>query len=348
VQPVAAHHPQSLPGSAFIEALLAQGRREGLEPELLLARAGFPFDPIRGASPARCFSPRLYSRLAGVVFRALDDEAGGSMPDGPTPWGSTRLLAFGVLGCPHLEAALRRGIEFNRCCRLSRSLQVDNSLHVDRELRLASLSYYAPGDAWAQQRLLCGLAIWLRFCGWLIGQQIDITAAGCAAPGPSPEPELRHFFACPVTFGETVNWVSFSARHLEAGLLRKEEELDAFMREAPYHLIVAPGPCVESITHRIRQLLGDDFRDELPSFEALTVLLNMSARTLRRRLEREGTSYQRIKDNARRDAAIDLLKSGRMTVSEVAERVGFSDPSAFHRSFKKWTGESPGSFRPGD
>ena len=84
---------------------------------------------------------------------------------------------------------------------------------------------------------------------------------------------------------------------------------------------------------------------ELPSFEELTGLLNMSARTLRRRLEREGTSYQRIKDNARRDVAIELLSQQGMTVSEVAELVGFSDPSAFHRSFKKWTGQSPGSYR---
>ena len=72
---------------------------------------------------------------------------------------------------------------------------------------------------------------------------------------------------------------------------------------------------------------------------------NMSARTLRRRLEKEGTSYQRIKDNARRDVAISLLSRDRLTVSEVAEQVGFSDPSAFHRSFKKWTGQSPGSYR---
>ena len=84
---------------------------------------------------------------------------------------------------------------------------------------------------------------------------------------------------------------------------------------------------------------------ELPSFEELTGMLNMSARTLRRRLEREGTSYQRIKDNARRDLAITLLSRNRMTVSDVAEWVGFSDPSAFHRSFKKWTGLSPGEYR---
>ena len=71
----------------------------------------------------------------------------------------------------------------------------------------------------------------------------------------------------------------------------------------------------------------------------------MSARTLRRRLEKEGTSYQRIKDNARRDAAITLLSRTRLPVAEIAVRVGFSDPSAFHRSFKKWTGLAPGEYR---
>jgi AraC-like DNA-binding protein len=83
----------------------------------------------------------------------------------------------------------------------------------------------------------------------------------------------------------------------------------------------------------------------MPSFEELTGMLNMSPRTLRRRLEKEGTSYQRIKDNARRDVAISSLTRDRMTVSDVAEQVGFSDPSAFHRSFKKWTGLSPGEYR---
>jgi len=110
-------------------------------------------------------------------------------------------------------------------------------------------------------------------------------------------------------------------------------------------VVVEPKAGERSITHRIREILGDDFREEMPGFDELTRLLGMSARTLRRRLEKEGTSYQRIKDVARRDAAIALLSREGLTVSEVAERVGFSDPSAFHRSFKKWTGQSPGSYR---
>ena len=146
-------------------------------------------------------------------------------------------------------------------------------------------------------------------------------------------------------FDQPVNAVTFSARHLEAELIRDEAQLREFLTLAPYHIVIEPQPSTHSVTYRIRAILGDDFREEMPSFEALTGLLNMSARTLRRRLEREGTSYQRIKDIARRDVAISLLSQQGMTVSQVAEQVGFSDPSAFHRSFKKWTGQSPGSYR---
>ena len=101
-------------------------------------------------------------------------------------------------------------------------------------------------------------------------------------------------------YEQPTNSVSFSARHLEAELLRDEPQLQEFLKLAPYHVIIEPQASTFSVTHRIRKILGDDFRAEMPSFEELTGLLNMSARTLRRRLEKEGTSYQRIKDNARR------------------------------------------------
>ena len=156
---------------------------------------------------------------------------------------------------------------------------------------------------------------------------------------------IRHFFPCPVTYNQPYNTVTFSARHLDARLIRDEAQLNEFLALAPYYMVIEPHASGLSITHQIREILGDDFQQELPSFEELTDLLAMSARTLRRRLDKEGTSYQRIKDNARRDVAISLLSRDGLTVSEVAEHVGFSDPSAFHRSFKKWTGQSPGSYR---
>ena len=330
----------------FTRALLAQARAFKKDIPAILQQARFPFDPLRQDAQTAFVSREQYSRLCLALIRELGDESGGVMPDVRTPVGTTRLIAISMINSSTLATAIRRGVEFNRVCRVRQGADVVNELQVFNDDKEAVLSYLCEDDAQeVQHSVLCNLAMWMRFCGWLIGQHIDVVSATCAGPQPEFTAGIRHFFPCPVAYEQSVNSVTFSARHLDAELIRSEEELNEFLKLAPYYMVIEPQASTRSITHRIREILGDDFRQEMPSFEELTGLLNMSARTLRRRLEKEGTSYQRIKDNARRDVAISMLSRDRLTVSEVAEHVGFSDPSAFHRSFKKWTGQSPGSYR---
>jgi len=332
---------------AFARALLVQARKYGRDVDALLESAQFPFNPLLPPERPVFVSIEQYSRLCMALFQELGDEAGGTLSGTRTPVGTTRMLLYAVIRCSTLRSAMERAVEFNACCRERQGEVQINELVIDSRSKLATLRYYSATDPLNppdQEGALCGLSMWMRLCGWLIGQYIDIVSATCAGPTPRSTMAIRHFFHCPVTFGAECNSVTFSARHLELELQRSEQELESFLRVAPYHVVIKPIASDASITTRIRELLGGDLRGELPSFEELTSLLNMSPRTLRRRLEKEGTSYQRIKDNARRDMAISLLSRERMTVSDVAEQVGFSDPSAFHRSFKKWTGQSPGAY----
>ena len=73
--------------------------------------------------------------------------------------------------------------------------------------------------------------------------------------------------------------------------------------------------------------------------------LHVSPQTLRRHLREEDTSFQEIKDHLRRDLAIYHLGRDELTINALAEQLGFSEPSAFHRAFKKWTGLTPGAYR---
>jgi AraC-like DNA-binding protein len=333
---------------AFARALLIQAAAHGCNIDTLLQAAAFPFNPMALPADPTFVSMQQYSRLCVELFRELGDESGGILPDSPTPFGTTRLLLYSVISCHNLAAVIDRAIDFNAACRERQGEIRSNCLQFDPEGKLVTLHYYSVADINnppPQANALCGLSMWLRLCGWLIGQHIDVVSASCVGPQPASLLALRHFFPCPVEYNSSSNSVTFSARHLEADLIRSEADLEAFLPVAPYHVVIKPVASDACITTRIGVLLGDDFREEMPSFEMLTTRLNMSARTLRRRLEKEGTSYQRIKDNARRDVAITLLTRERMTVSDVAERIGFSDPSAFHRSFKKWTGLSPGEYR---
>ena len=77
----------------------------------------------------------------------------------------------------------------------------------------------------------------------------------------------------------------------------------------------------------------------------LTQFLNISEATIQRRLKSEGFSYQQLKNEIRRDTAIELLSRSDKTLQQISDDLYFQDPSAFHRAFKKWTGVSPGSYR---
>lgn len=331
---------------ALTRSLLETIEYAGLPRDHLLSTAGFPFDPLRAAAPIGHTTPQQYSRLCSALCRHFNDETLGVMPDAETPSGTLRMVALSMLGGGTLATAMQRAIEFNSSCRARHRPPQENRLWVHEDGRHATLSYVGAGvTARHQHRVLAGLAIWLRFCGWLIGQEIDVIRATCAGPAPERTDSLRYFFPGPVAFGASSNALTFSARHLEVQISRNEQELAQFMALAPYLLLHAPEVGHDSVTRRIRGIIGDDLRADLPSFAALTRQLNMSARTLRRRLEGEGTSYQRIKDKARRDRAISLLRQPELSIFDVAEALGFSDPSAFHRSFKKWTGLPPGEFR---
>ncbi|MET0285096.1 MAG: AraC family transcriptional regulator ligand-binding domain-containing protein [Polyangiales bacterium] len=73
----------------------------------------------------------------------------------------------------------------------------------------------------------------------------------------------------------------------------------------------------------------------------------MSERTLRRRLEREHTTFRRIREQVRLERALQLLQTTTQTIKEIANDVGYSEVNAFRRAFKSWCGESPSAFRDG-
>lgn len=350
----------------FAKALLVQAHAFGKDVDAVIEAAGFPFNPLDQATTEdACVTIEQYSRLCMELFEVLQDEAGGIIQGVQTPIGSSRMLTYSMIHCQNLRQAMERAIEFNAVCRERAGSIQCHELQLSEDRKVVTLNYLSmlnesvdsrAGesaaatdlpvlDAQAQDGVLCSMAVWMRVCSWFIGKNIEVLAAGCASAVPDNRDGLQHFFPCPIVFDQATNWVSFSATHLEAPIVRSEDDLEEFLKVAPYHAVIEPVKNEKSVSARIRVLIGDDFRTELPTFDQLTGMLNMSARTLRRRLDKEGTSYQRIKDGARRDAAIEFLTNPGLTVSDVAELVGFSDPSAFHRSFKRWTGLSPGSYR---
>lgn len=98
---------------------------------------------------------------------------------------------------------------------------------------------------------------------------------------------------------------------------------------------------VEQVKRRIQILLGSGDMSE----ERVAVPMNISPRHLRRKLSQEGTSYEQLVDEVRRESAIRMISEGQLSLTSIAYELGFLDPSSFTRAFRRWTDMSPTAFK---
>lgn len=129
---------------------------------------------------------------------------------------------------------------------------------------------------------------------------------------------------------------------MNTSLIRTKDEVNQFLIQSPYNLLTIPGND-KSLKKRVMDIVRSYSTGNLtfPPLQGIADRLNMSKQTMHRRLQEEASSYQKIKDDIRRDLALKKLIQEKRPVYEVAEIVGFSDARSFTRAFKQWTGVTP-------
>ena len=137
----------------------------------------------------------------------------------------------------------------------------------------------------------------------------------------------------------------FDARLLQSRVVQDGTSVRVFLRDAPQSVFLKYRN-THSWTARLRRRLrGSIGGHDWPVLEQIADEFRITPTTLRRRLEAEGTSYQKLKDDLRRDAAVHYLCTTQKSVPEVASLLCFQDTSAFRRAFKNWTGVQPSRYR---
>jgi AraC-like DNA-binding protein len=338
----------------YIRTLLRAAEEQGYDQNEMLVRLGLPRHLASpAADPEEQIPSSYYNDAYTYIMSMLQDESLGVSMRQPNPSGSFRMMCLYLIHCDNLEQAMLRATEFQSFCRslvgaapLSRSplhrLAGNRVLHTFP----GSEEFAAQDTDAAWYAIAHTLAVWRRFCSWLIGTQIELYEVHIQLPEPEEHSYLERIFECPIQFDQQSNGLVFDARHLQARLVHDEDSLRRFLRSAPYHLLANTE--VESddgILAQMRRIVGPDLSHDFPSVVEMAQHLSVSVRTLRRRLKNEGTSYQQFKDETRREAALQLLNRPELKINAVAAMLGFDEPSAFHRSFKKWTGSTPGEYR---
>lgn len=160
-----------------------------------------------------------------------------------------------------------------------------------------------------------------------------------------PEGQDRaRVLGCPVRFGAPETRFVLERRLLEQPLPRSHAGLFDYL-ERHASTVLARLPADGRVSVRVRRLITEGLRSGEPSPKEIGKKLSLSERTLQRRLREEQTTFAELLDGTRRELAQLYVAEPAVAAYEVAFLLGYSEPSAFHRAFRRWTGVTPQEFR---
>ena len=167
-----------------------------------------------------------------------------------------------------------------------------------------------------------------------------------AHAAPDDVAPYAEFFGCAVHFGAEDHALVFRDEDLALPLANADAQLGAFLRRHAEGALAKRNK-EDSPLDGVRRILAEELQRGVPAIDVVAARLATTERTLRRRLEREKTTFRALLDETRADLARAYVADASMPLAEVAFMLGFSEPSAFHRAFKRWTRTTPAAFRAG-
>ncbi len=323
--------------SHYVRAAIAGATAKGLDAQSILNKADIGLELL--SEPKARVYPDKMAKLLRVLANDLQDECLGQDDKRCMP-GTFETLCQLIIHSSSLKDALIKGTRFYSLF----DMAIQPEFNVDAQSGAIVINQRRPSLNKHHYMTEFHLVLWHRLSCWLTGKRIPIEVADFRYSRPPHADEYRYFFYGEQRFNQPENLIRIENKYLDLPIIRNEQDLEELMKEAPYAFLVKPNNTA-SINAQIRQILERSPENEMPDFESIAFQLNTSTQTLRRRLKEEETSFQEIKDQVRRDIAIYHLGQNKFSINEIALKVGFTEPSTFHRAFKKWTGVTPGDYR---
>ena len=310
-------------------------RERNLPQQQALERAGINPNVIDNSNQ-RVHTDQV-ARLFKTVQETLNDEFMGFTQDN-CKVGVFATMAELVSRCATLGELLDKAVNFYNL------ISNDIPMRLSRSRGNAVLSFTMNKPQLDPEHFMAEfwLVIWHRFPSWYIGEPIRLKETHFTFKAPAHRSELEIMFPSQLQFNSSANRLIFDAQYLDKPLLRSDQELAQFVENAPADVMTIPGSD-STLEAQIERIISTRHPERLVfmPIHQLAKELGISSQTLHRRLKESATSYQKIKDNMRREMAIQKLVIEKLSVERVAEIVGFTESRSFTRAFKHWTGLTP-------
>ncbi len=323
----------------MVRALVAELESRGLKPSLLVP------DPTLLLGEHSPTAPGLRGREVEILIeRAIKqsgDPALGLSLGQRAPEAMLHVLGHLLLTCSTIREAFA---VFQRYATL---MLGGMEWYLAERGNVAVFGFSKPGlndDAsrfWAEWLLCFALRVGRQYVREAKGTPIEITLAH---PIPAYGEHYAKVFGCPVHFGHPSYGLSFPRELLDRKKPHADPMLAAVLRETA-ETLHRQSIGASSFSERVRHVLRYEQDLVNVDFDRLAARWGMTRRTLRRRLSAEGQSLSDLLDEACCRQAKEELRRQDESIKEIAERLGYSETSAFHRAFKRWTGQTPTEYR---
>ncbi|MYM37973.1 AraC family transcriptional regulator [Duganella qianjiadongensis] len=310
----------------------------GLDPQAIFSRAGISEKGFR--EPHQRYSSDTMSQLWNVIIEASGDELVSlAAAEHPRP-ATLDLLTYTMITAPTLEGALQRFIRYIRIISDATIFQLEADTDGAQWLRLE-----IEGGVIAIPRQRCEfiLVTILNICRWIASQPIKPLVTELAFPEPGSTQMHVRAFGGVVRFGTQRNGMLFSHSDMQMPLPASNPVLSELHERFAVDFLEKMDQW--RFVPRVRDVIIRSLPDGSPARSKAAEALHVSERTLQRRLEQEGTSYNDLLDETRRDLAKEYLQKNVMALAQIAFLLGFADQSAFCRACQRWFGQSPKQLR---
>lgn len=310
---------------------------EQLDVPSLFREAGLDFTALQ--DPDARFESDQVSRLWELAVARSGNPAVGLAGASRAKPGHFGVVAYSLMSAPDLLGILERLARYIAI--VSDAATVKVRKRGDNHRLILDLN---PGlRPVPHQRFAFDLLTFLSFCRWVSGEELKPIGVDLSHPGVDSSLAFETAFGCAPRFGATENAMLFSHADVTRPLPTAHDQLSSVHdRIATEHLQRSHGT---RFAARARTEIVRHLPDGAPTRSALALALATSERTLHRRLTDEGTSFQRLTDDIRRELAERYLERRDLPLADVAYLLGFKDQGSFFRAAQRWFRMTPRQYR---
>lgn len=249
------------------------------------------------------------------------------------------VLGYLSLSCEYLAEALQRFERFQRL------LYEGNEAFTEARGDLVTFSWpfdYGHSTRESDETLISSLASYVRM---LVGDEsLTPIKVGFVHAKPKNIRPYAEILGCDVEFGCKNTYVSFPTSMLALKVEKADPALRALLDQQA-HALLDVLPNGDHFEQKFYKFLLRAMQDGNATIEEVARYMKMSSRTLHRRLEERSLVFKELLQKTRQQLAVQYLKERRLTMSEIALLLGYSEQSAFSRAFKQWVGITPLRFQ---